>query len=127
MRTEQERRGKKEKGGHSRGSARKKWERMKLESSNGGTSDSSHLPYTCGAALIPSRKVHRPSVEQEGRHIVLGTAGPKVEVKGLKLDSVCEPPTRRRLKGDIGLVDSFFTGQTHWGVDLRKEGRKERR
>ena len=93
---------------------------MKQESSNGGTSDSSHLPYTCGAALLTSGEVHRASVEQEGRHNVL-TTGPKIEVKGLKLDSVREPPTRRRLKGDIG-IDSLFIGQTHWGVDLRKEG-----
>ena len=70
---------------------------------------SSHLPYTCGVAPISSREVHRASIEQEGRHNVLVT-GPKVEVEGLKLDGVCEPPTRGRLKRDVGLVDTGFTG-----------------
>ena len=70
---------------------------------------SSHLSHTCGIALVSSGEVHWASVEQEGRYNVLDT-GPKVEVEGLKLDGVCEPPTRGRLKRDVGLVDTRFTG-----------------
>ena len=112
------------KGRMARGRRKCEKRNWQLEYQEARVRGSSHLSYTCGSALVSSGEVHWTSIEQEGRRSVRNflASGPKVEVKGLKLDGVCELPTRGRLKRDVGAVDTGFTGQTDWRVDLREGG-----